>query len=210
MAAIHSDECKRDAVRIALTNGLTRRKVAPDLGFGFSTLGKWVRAVSEEAKVPAQDAELLRENERLRKETGKSPRLPAARSRPRAAICTNNSATAGSVTRRNGRRTIPGRIRPRAASPQPPDAPATAARRGSRPDPSRSAWKAMTGPRAPAATKKGIATKVRAIHWAMDQGRTRRHGTSLPQRGDHPRQCAVLAHELVEDGGKAMGESREE
>jgi hypothetical protein len=38
------------------------------LGIGLSTLGKWVRAVSEEAKVPAQDAELLRENERLRKE----------------------------------------------------------------------------------------------------------------------------------------------
>ena len=37
-------------------------------GIGLSTLGKWVRAVSEEAKVPAQDAELLRENERLRKE----------------------------------------------------------------------------------------------------------------------------------------------
>ena len=35
---------------------------------GHSTLGKWVRAFSEESKVPAQDAELLRENERLRKE----------------------------------------------------------------------------------------------------------------------------------------------
>ena len=62
MAAIHSDEFKRDAVRIALTSGLTRRQVASDLGIGLSTLGKWVRAVSEEAKVPAQDAELLREN----------------------------------------------------------------------------------------------------------------------------------------------------
>ena len=61
-------EFKRDAVRIALTSGLTRRQVASDLGIGLSTLGKWVRAVSEEAKVPAQDAELLRENERLRKE----------------------------------------------------------------------------------------------------------------------------------------------
>ena len=30
--------------------------------------GKWVRAVSEEARVPSQDAELLREIERLRKE----------------------------------------------------------------------------------------------------------------------------------------------
>ena len=68
MAAIHSDEFKRDAVRIALTSGLTRRQVASDLGIGLSTLGKWVRAVSEDAKVPAQDAELLRENERLRKE----------------------------------------------------------------------------------------------------------------------------------------------
>ena len=68
MAAIHSDEFKRDAVRIALTSGLTRRQVASDLGFGHSTLGKWVRAFSEEIKVPAQDAELLRENERLRKE----------------------------------------------------------------------------------------------------------------------------------------------
>ena len=67
MAAIHSDEFKRDAVRIALTSGLTRRQVASDLGVGHSTLGKWVRAFSEGAKVPAQDAELLRENERLRK-----------------------------------------------------------------------------------------------------------------------------------------------
>ena len=68
MAAIHSDEFKRDAVRIALTSGLTRRQVASDLGIGLSTLGKWVRVVSEETKLPAQDAELLRENERLRKE----------------------------------------------------------------------------------------------------------------------------------------------
>ncbi len=62
MAAIHSDEFKRDAVRIVQTSGLTRRQVASDLGVGHSTLGKWVRAFSEESKVPAQDAELLREN----------------------------------------------------------------------------------------------------------------------------------------------------
>jgi len=68
MAATHSDAFKRDAVRIALISGLTRRQVASDFGIGRSTPGKWVRAVSEEAKVPAQDAELLRENERLRKE----------------------------------------------------------------------------------------------------------------------------------------------
>lgn len=68
MAAIHSDAFKRDAVRIAQTSGLTRRQVASDLGIGHSTLGKWVRVFSEEAKAPAQDAGLLRENERLRKE----------------------------------------------------------------------------------------------------------------------------------------------
>ena len=68
MAAIHSDEFKRDAVRIALTSGLTRRQVASDLGVGLSTLGKWIRAISDAAKVPDRDADLLRENERLRKE----------------------------------------------------------------------------------------------------------------------------------------------
>lgn len=68
MAPRHSEEFKRDAVRIAQTSGLTMRQVSSDLGIGLSTLGKWVRAIAEEAKVPAQDAELLRGNERLRKE----------------------------------------------------------------------------------------------------------------------------------------------
>ena len=68
MAATHSDEFKRDAVRIALTSGLTRRQVASDLGVGLSTLGKWIRAISDEAKMPERDSDLLRENEWLRKE----------------------------------------------------------------------------------------------------------------------------------------------
>jgi transposase len=38
MAARHSDEFNRDAVRIALTSGLTMRQVASDLGIGLSTL----------------------------------------------------------------------------------------------------------------------------------------------------------------------------
>ena len=59
MATIHSDEFKRDGVRIALTSGLTRRQVASDLGIGLSTLGKWIRAISDEAKVPERDADLL-------------------------------------------------------------------------------------------------------------------------------------------------------
>ena len=68
MAAIHSDEFKRDAVRIAQTSGLTRRQVASDLGVGFSTLNKWVKMVSDEAGPPDPDQNLLRENERLRRE----------------------------------------------------------------------------------------------------------------------------------------------
>lgn len=68
MADRHSDEFKRDAVRIALTSGLTRRQVASDLGVGLSTIGNWVRALSVEASPAGPDQDLLRENERLRRE----------------------------------------------------------------------------------------------------------------------------------------------
>ena len=79
MAAIHSDEFKRDAVRIATTSGLTRRQVASDLGIGFSTLSKWVKAVSDEAEPPNSDQNLLRENERLRRENSILKDLSRAR-----------------------------------------------------------------------------------------------------------------------------------
>jgi transposase len=36
----HSEEFKQEAVRIALTSGLPRARVASDLGVGKSTLGK--------------------------------------------------------------------------------------------------------------------------------------------------------------------------
>nr|WP_157115672.1 IS3 family transposase [Ketogulonicigenium robustum] len=67
MAPKHSEDFKRDAVRIATHSGLTRRQVASDLGVGFSTLGKWMRDYSTDPTA-AEDAELRRENERLRKE----------------------------------------------------------------------------------------------------------------------------------------------
>lgn len=38
----HTEEFKQEAVRIALTSGLPRDKVASDLGIGKSTLGKCV------------------------------------------------------------------------------------------------------------------------------------------------------------------------
>ncbi len=55
-------------MRIALTSGLSRRQVADDLGVGLSTLNKWVNAHRDTDIVSAEDRELARENERLRRE----------------------------------------------------------------------------------------------------------------------------------------------
>ena len=68
MAYKHNEEFKREAVRIALTSGLTRRQVASDLGIGFSTLAKWVQNSKPDDLPPAADIDLAKENERLRKE----------------------------------------------------------------------------------------------------------------------------------------------
>ena len=68
MAPRHSDEFKRDAVRIAQTSGLTRRQVSLDLGVGLSTLSKWIKAFADEEIVSGPDQDLARENERLRRE----------------------------------------------------------------------------------------------------------------------------------------------
>ena len=68
MANGHSEEFKRDAVRIALTSGLTRRQVASDLGMGMSTLNKWIKVAQETQDASLPDADLVREVERLRKE----------------------------------------------------------------------------------------------------------------------------------------------
>ena len=38
----HTEEFKREAVRIALTSRLPRDRIASDLGIGKSTLGKWL------------------------------------------------------------------------------------------------------------------------------------------------------------------------
>jgi transposase len=68
MANGHSEEFKRDAVRIALTSGLTRRQVASDLGMGVSTLNKWIKVAQDTEDASLPDADLVREVERLRKE----------------------------------------------------------------------------------------------------------------------------------------------
>ena len=62
----HSEEFKQEAVRIALTSGLPRARVAADLGIGKSTLGKWVAQYRPTDLTSAPQADLARENERLR------------------------------------------------------------------------------------------------------------------------------------------------
>ncbi len=62
-----TDEFRKQAVRIALTSGLSRHKVADDLGGGFSTLNKWFSAHRGTDVVSAEDRDLARENERLRR-----------------------------------------------------------------------------------------------------------------------------------------------
>lgn len=64
----HSEEFKQEAVRIALTSGLSRERVASDLGVGKSTLGKWIAQYRPTDLVSAPQADLARENERLRLE----------------------------------------------------------------------------------------------------------------------------------------------
>ena len=64
----HTHEFKREAVRIALSSGLPRDRVALDLGIGKSTLGKWLAHYRPSDLVSAPQADLARENERLRLE----------------------------------------------------------------------------------------------------------------------------------------------
>lgn len=44
MGRRRSNEFRKDAERIALASGLTRKQVADDLGIGKSTLNTWVTA----------------------------------------------------------------------------------------------------------------------------------------------------------------------
>jgi transposase len=68
MGTGRTDEFRKDAARIALTSGLSRRQVADDLGVGFWTPNKWVNAHRGTAVVSAGDREFARGNERLRRE----------------------------------------------------------------------------------------------------------------------------------------------
>jgi len=97
----HSEEFEQEAVRIALTSGLPQDRVASDLGIEKSTLGKWLTQYRPTDLMPAPQADLARENERLRlenrvlREGGRRAAMPGAPSTGlrRAAPCTDTSAT---------------------------------------------------------------------------------------------------------------------
>ena len=68
MGLKRTNEFRKDAVRIALTSGLTRKQVADDLGVGMSTLNKWITAYRDTDVVSKEDLALAKENDRLRRE----------------------------------------------------------------------------------------------------------------------------------------------
>ncbi len=68
MGRKRSDEFQKDAVRIALTCGLTRKHRAGDLGIGMSTLNTWVTAHRDTDVMSNEDLRLAQESERLRRE----------------------------------------------------------------------------------------------------------------------------------------------
>ena len=68
MGLKRTDEFRKDAVRIALSSGMTRKQVADDLGVGMSTLNKWITANREIDVVSKEDLSLIQENDRLRRE----------------------------------------------------------------------------------------------------------------------------------------------
>ena len=68
MGLKRTEEFRQDAVRIALTSGLTGKQVADDLGVGMSTLNKWITAYRDTDVVSKEDLDIAEENERLRRE----------------------------------------------------------------------------------------------------------------------------------------------
>ena len=68
MAKRYTDEFRRDAVRIAISSGLTRPQFSSDLGVGLSTLNKWVQQHQHDDLMLGPHEDVEKENTRLRKE----------------------------------------------------------------------------------------------------------------------------------------------
>jgi transposase len=61
-------EFRREAVRLALTSGRTRREIAEDLGIGLSTLTRWLREERDASEPSEAPVDLHAELKRLRRE----------------------------------------------------------------------------------------------------------------------------------------------
>lgn len=68
MTSKPTPEFRAEAVRVALTSGLPRRRVAADFGIGFSTLSRWIQQDRHNPEKPTAQSDLEREVAELRKE----------------------------------------------------------------------------------------------------------------------------------------------
>ena len=68
MAKRYTDEFRRDAVRMAISSGLTRSQVSSDFGVGLSTLNKWVQKYQHDDLMADPHEDVEKESARLRKE----------------------------------------------------------------------------------------------------------------------------------------------
>jgi transposase len=63
----YTDEFRRDAVRIAISSGLTRPQVSSDFGVGLSTMNKWVQKHQHDDLMSGPHEDVEKDNTRLRK-----------------------------------------------------------------------------------------------------------------------------------------------
>ena len=68
MATKYTEEFRRDAVRMAISSGLTRSQVSSDLGVGLSILNKWVQKYQHDDLMSGPHEDVEKENARVRKE----------------------------------------------------------------------------------------------------------------------------------------------
>ena len=66
----YTDEFRRDAVRMAISSGLTRPQVSSDLGVGLSTLNKWVQQHQHDDLMSGPHEDVEKENTAFAKKSG--------------------------------------------------------------------------------------------------------------------------------------------
>ncbi|PJF07767.1 transposase [Pseudorhodobacter sp. MZDSW-24AT] len=74
-------EFRREAARLALTSGRTRREIAQDLGIGLSTLTRWLGQERDTGEPSEAPVDLHAELKRLRRENAVLKHLNRIRKR---------------------------------------------------------------------------------------------------------------------------------